>query len=146
MWMSKKKTLEANDTRSILWIPNVWQKSPKVMFSQKAMFWWKNIKSKSKNMMKPKMVPMVHRNIVYSVDWGIRDSKIVFLRKSEHLHFQKWGLKIESLGLGGGQNCVFGGVFETKHVLKYPGLIRHHPGSIPIYKIIIFKKNQTLNK
>ena len=34
-----------------------------------------NFQVKVKKMMKPKMVPMVHRNILYRMDWGIRDSK-----------------------------------------------------------------------
>ena len=51
-------------------------------------------------LLKTKMVRTVHRNILYSVDWGIRDSKRGFGRKSKNGHFQKWGLKNEIWGLG----------------------------------------------
>ena len=34
-----------------------------------------------KQILKPKMVPTVPRNILYSVDWGISDSKVKFLTK-----------------------------------------------------------------
>ena len=35
-------------------------------------------------MMKPKMVPMVHRNILYRMDFKLSDSKIRFLMKTQN--------------------------------------------------------------
>ena len=52
------------------------QKSQKVTCSQKLRF-WRTTQVKVKNMMKPKMVRMVHRNILYSVELDICRKKWV---------------------------------------------------------------------
>ena len=48
-----------------------------------------NYKVGIKQMMKPKMVPMVHTNILYSVDWGICYSKSQFGTKSQNWRFRQ---------------------------------------------------------
>ena len=58
------------------------QKVAKVAFSKKSNFDWEN-HVKVKKLMKPKMVRMVHRNILYDVDLEIRDSKSELGRKSK---------------------------------------------------------------
>ena len=47
-------------------------------------------------LLKTKMVRMVPRNILYSVDLKICDSKSWFGTKSQNRHFQKWGMKIRN--------------------------------------------------
>ena len=48
-------------------------------------------------LLKTKMVRTVHRNILYSVDLKICDSKRRFGTKSQNRHFQKWGLKFQKI-------------------------------------------------
>ena len=48
---------------------------------------------KVKKMMKPKMVRMVHRNILYSVDLEICREKSELGRKSKNGRFVKWCLE-----------------------------------------------------
>ena len=64
------------------------------------------------------MVPMVHTNILYSVDWGICDSKSQFGTKSQIRDFQNgvWKSEIEGFGT---QNGVFWDVPEMEIVPKY---------------------------
>ena len=73
---------------SLWWIYYFLKKSEKVTFCQKARFWWK-FQVEIKNMMKPKMVRTVHRNILYSVDLKICDSKVSFRRNLKIDDFDK---------------------------------------------------------
>ena len=96
---------------------------------------------KVKKMMKPKMVRMVHRNIFYDRDLEICDSKSRIWRKSKNWHFQKWSLKRWKLRFWDskwGLLCCFQ---RRKYSKIYSIPIRHHPGSIFIYKIIFSNKN-----
>ena len=64
----------------------------KWLFLKKSDFDGKN-QVNVKKMMKPKMVRMVHRNILYSVDLEICREKNELGRKSKKWRFLKWGLK-----------------------------------------------------
>ena len=86
------------------------------------------------------MVRIVHRNILYSVDWEICESKSELGRNSKNWRFRK-------LGLRGGKMEVWGwtwgllNCFQRRKYSKiYSGLIRHHPGSISTYETHVFKE------
>ena len=60
------------------------QKPEKVTFFKKKLDFDEKNQVKVKKMMKPKMVRMVHRNILYEVDLEICDSKSWIWRKSKN--------------------------------------------------------------
>ena len=93
-------------------------------------------------LLKTKMVRTVHRNILYSVDLKICDSKRGFGMKSKNGRFQKWGLKSRKSRFWGSKWGLWGRFQRQKYFKIYPGLIPHHLGSIPIYKNSFLKKNQ----
>ena len=87
------------------------------------------------------MVRTVHRNILYSVDWGICGSKRGFGTKSQNQYFQKCRLKIRNWWFWDSKWGLLGGSRDGNCSQIYPGLIRHHPGSIFIHKTIFLKEN-----
>ena len=94
-----------------------------------------------KKMMKTKMVRMVHRNILYEVDLEICDSKSWIWRKSKKWRFLKWSLKKWKWRFWDSKWGLLGCFQRQKYFKIYSGPIRHHPGSIFIYKIIFLNKN-----
>ena len=91
--------------------------------------------------LKTKMVRMVHRNILYSVDLEICREKSELGRKGKKWHFRKLGLRGVKSEVWRSKWGVSGSFQRQKYSKIYSGLIRHHPGSIFIYKIIFPKKN-----
>ena len=84
---------------------------------------------------KTKMVRMVHMNIFYRMDLEIRDQKSEFWTKTENWGFQK--MKNSVLG----SKIDFWACFQDQNDFsKYSGPFRNHPGSISIYRNIIFNK------
>ena len=53
-----------------------------------------------KKVMKPKMVPMVHRNILYRMDFKLSDSTVEFLMKTQNWHFKNGAQQVRILVLG----------------------------------------------
>ena len=94
-----------------------------------------------KQMMKPKMVRMVRRNILYDGDLEICDSKSELGRKSKQLRFRKFGLRGGQIQVWGSKWSLLNRFQRRKCSSIYSGLIRHHPGSIFIYKIMFVKKH-----
>ena len=101
---------------------------------------WKN-QVKVKKVMKTKMVRMVCRNILYDGDLEICDSKSWIWRKSKKWHFLKRSLKKWKSRFWDSKWSILGGLQRQKYFKIYSGVIRHHPGSISIYKIIFLNKN-----
>ena len=112
----------------------------KWLFPKKLDFDWKN-QVNFKKVMKTKMVRMVRRNILYDGDLEICDSKSELGRKSKKWHFQKWSPKKWKLRFGDSKWGLLGRFQRRKYYRIYSGVIRHHPGSIFIYKIICLNKN-----
>ena len=69
-----------------------YRKLKKWRFPKKVRFGWKK-SGQSQKTMKPKMVRMVRRNILYDGDLEICDSKSWFWRKSKKWHFLNWSLR-----------------------------------------------------
>ena len=92
-------------------------------------------------LLKTKMVRMVRRNILYSVDLEICREKSELGRKSKKWHFRKWRGGEWKWRFWDSKWGVSGSFQRRKYSKIYSGLIRHHPGSIFIYKIIFPKKN-----
>ena len=91
-------------------------------------------------LLKTKMVRMVRRNILYSGDLEICREKSELGRKSKKWHFLKWGLEKWKWRFGGSKWDALGRFQMQTYSKIYSGPIRHHPGSIFIYKIIFPKK------
>ena len=134
-WFLEKKPPEAQRDTELPWkkqhMPpmklSFFTEISKSHFFLKKLDFDANYQVEIKQIMKPKMVPMVHTNILYSVDWGICDSKSQFETKSQNRHFQVGSWKSEIGGFGT-QNDAFEVVPETRNTLKY---ILHLSVTIP---------------
>ena len=124
----------------LLWIYTFLHKSQKSIFPQ-IRFFGNVFPYLGDVLLKTKMVRTVHRNILYSVDLKIRDSKRWFGTKSQKWLFQKWGLENRKFEFGSSKWNLWGRFQRQKYSKIYPGPIPRHPGSIFIYKKLISKKN-----
>ena len=113
----------------------------KVDFFQNSSFFGNVFPYPDDFLLKPKMVRMVPRNILYSGDLEICREKSELGRKSKNGRFRKLGLREGKIEAWGSKWGLLGCFQSQAYPKIYSGLIRHHPGSIFIYKIIFLKKN-----